>query len=121
MEKIHGSFVGYNYFELSLCCVHGGNFNKQIHQQFLFLLPQFGNNPFSALGGNAEGSGVQPQRTENREPLPNPWGPPGTAAPTSSTEGEGGTTPTPQSGTTPSISNPLGINASSLGNGTTLF
>lgn len=78
---------------------------------------QFGNNPFSALGGNAEGSGVQPQRTENREPLPNPWGPPGTAAPTSSTEGEGGTTPTPQSGTTPSISNPLGINASSLGNG----
>ncbi|MGH0153788.1 UNVERIFIED_CONTAM: hypothetical protein FKN15_057665 [Acipenser sinensis] len=78
---------------------------------------QFGNNPFSALGGNAEGSGVQPQRTENREPLPNPWGPPGTATPTSSTEGEGGTTPTPQSGTTPSISNPLGINASSLGNG----
>ncbi|KAK6471455.1 ubiquilin-4 [Huso huso] len=78
---------------------------------------QFGNNPFSALGGNAEGSGVQPQRTENREPLPNPWGPPGTAAPTSSTEGEGGTTPTSQSGTTPSISNPLGINASSLGNG----
>ncbi|KAK1151506.1 ubiquilin-4 [Acipenser oxyrinchus oxyrinchus] len=78
---------------------------------------QFGNNPFSALGGNAEGSGVQPQRTENREPLPNPWGPPGTAAPTSSTEGEAGTTPTPQTGTTPSISNPLGINASSLGNG----
>ncbi|XP_041099082.1 ubiquilin-4-like [Polyodon spathula] len=78
---------------------------------------QFGNNPFSALGGNAEGSGVQPQRTENREPLPNPWGPPGTAAPTSSTEGEGGTTPTPQSGTTPSISNPLGINSASLGNG----
>lgn len=78
---------------------------------------QFGNNPFSALGGNSDGSGVQPSRTENREPLPNPWGPPGSAA---STEGGGGTGTsgtTGQSGTTPSVSNPLGINAANLGNG----
>ncbi|XP_064201540.1 ubiquilin-4 isoform X1 [Anguilla rostrata] len=81
---------------------------------------QFGNNPFSALGGNSDGSGVQPSRTENREPLPNPWGTPGTGA---ASEGGGGTgastttTTSGQSGTTPSVSNPLGINAAGLGNG----
>ncbi|KAJ8267864.1 hypothetical protein COCON_G00130360 [Conger conger] len=87
---------------------------------------QFGNNPFSALGGNSDGSGVQPSRTENREPLPNPWGPPGSAAPA---EGGGGGTGTSssttttssstsgQSGTTPSVSNPLGLGGASLGNG----
>ncbi|XP_066577296.1 ubiquilin-4 [Amia ocellicauda] len=80
---------------------------------------QFGNNPFSALSGNTDSSGVQPSRMENREPLPNPWGPPNTAAPTSSTEAGGSTTSTApsQSGTTASVSNPLGINAASLGNG----
>lgn len=72
---------------------------------------QFGNNPFSALGGT-DSSGIQPSRTENREPLPNPWSPPdanstGTATTTSSTT----------TSTTPSVSNPLGIGSSSLGNG----
>ncbi|KAJ8335182.1 hypothetical protein SKAU_G00408210 [Synaphobranchus kaupii] len=51
---------------------------------------QFGNNPFSALGGNSDGSGVQPSRTENREPLPNPWGTPGTATPTGGGRGRDG-------------------------------
>ncbi|XP_039608461.1 ubiquilin-4 isoform X1 [Polypterus senegalus] len=82
---------------------------------------QFGSNPFSALGGNSESLGVQPSRTENREPLPNPWGPPASGTTSSSTGGEGGTTSssnsTSQSATTPSVSNPLGINAASLGNG----
>ncbi|KAF7650538.1 hypothetical protein LDENG_00123890 [Lucifuga dentata] len=73
---------------------------------------QFGNNPFSALTGNSE-SGVQPSRTENREPLPNPWGPPTS---TNSSETGGGTTGS--TGTTnPSVSNPLGINSATLGNG----
>ncbi|KAF4102790.1 hypothetical protein G5714_015673 [Onychostoma macrolepis] len=76
---------------------------------------QFGNNPFSALGGNADNSGTQPSRTENREPLPNPWGPPDTAATT--TSGTATTTSSTTSSTTPSVSNPLGISSSSLGNG----
>ncbi|XP_028255924.1 ubiquilin-4 isoform X1 [Parambassis ranga] len=76
---------------------------------------QFGSNPFSALGGNSE-SGAQPSRTENREPLPNPWGPPNT----SNASESGGTTTgssTTTGGTNPSVSNPLGINPGSLGNG----
>ncbi|TNN85707.1 Ubiquilin-4 [Liparis tanakae] len=76
---------------------------------------QFGNNPFSALGGNSE-SGAQPSRTENREPLPNPWGPPNSSSPA-----EGGGAPTGSTsttgGTNPSVSNPLGVNPGSLGNG----
>uniref|UniRef100_A0A8B9L180 Ubiquilin 4 n=1 Tax=Astyanax mexicanus TaxID=7994 RepID=A0A8B9L180_ASTMX len=73
---------------------------------------QFGNNPFSALGGNADSSGAQPSRTENREPLPNPWGPPD-----ASSTGTGTTTTSTTTSTTPSVSNPLGIGSSSLGNG----
>ncbi|XP_043117501.1 LOW QUALITY PROTEIN: ubiquilin-4-like [Puntigrus tetrazona] len=76
---------------------------------------QFGNNPFSALGGNADNSGTPPSRTENREPLPNPWGPPDTAAAT--TTGTATTTSSTTSSTTPSVSNPLGISSPSLGNG----
>ncbi|XP_043994471.1 ubiquilin-4 isoform X1 [Gambusia affinis] len=75
----------------------------------------FGNNPFSALGGNSD-SGAQPSRTENREPLPNPWGPPNSSNPSESGGGTTGSTST--SGTTnPSVSNPLGVNPGSLGNG----
>uniref|UniRef100_A0A8C0Y7P2 Ubiquilin-4 n=1 Tax=Cyprinus carpio carpio TaxID=630221 RepID=A0A8C0Y7P2_CYPCA len=79
---------------------------------------QFGNNPFSALGGNTDNSGVQPSRTENREPLPNPWGPPDASAATTTTaSGTATTTSSTTSSTTPSVSNPLGISSSSLGNG----
>ncbi|XP_075872239.1 ubiquilin-4 isoform X1 [Nelusetta ayraudi] len=84
---------------------------------------QFGNNPFSALSGNSE-SGAQPSRTENREPLPNPWGPPNASNPsesggaaTGSGSGSSSTTIPNPAGTNPSVSNPLGINAGSLGNG----
>ncbi|XP_051577959.1 ubiquilin-4-like [Myxocyprinus asiaticus] len=73
---------------------------------------QFGNNPFSALG-NADGSGTQPSRTENREPLPNPWSPPDTTTSGTATTTTSSTTST----TTSSVSNPLGIGSSSLGNG----
>nr|XP_046273800.1 ubiquilin-4 [Scatophagus argus] len=76
---------------------------------------QFGSNPFSALGGTSE-SGAQPSRTENREPLPNPWGPPNSSNPPESGGGTTGSTSTP-GGTNPTVSNPLGINAGSLGNG----
>uniref|UniRef100_A0A2K6CHQ6 Ubiquitin-like domain-containing protein n=1 Tax=Macaca nemestrina TaxID=9545 RepID=A0A2K6CHQ6_MACNE len=48
---------------------------------------QFGNNPFSSLAGNSDSSSSQPLRTENREPLPNPWSPP---PPTSQAPGSGG-------------------------------
>ncbi|TRY56862.1 hypothetical protein DNTS_013952 [Danionella cerebrum] len=77
---------------------------------------QFGNNPFSALGGNGENPGAQPSRTENREPLPNPWGPPDSTASTTSS-GTATTTSSTSSSSTPSVSNPLGINSSNLGNG----
>ncbi|XP_022346465.1 ubiquilin-4 isoform X1 [Enhydra lutris kenyoni] len=77
---------------------------------------QFGNNPFSSLTGNSDSSSSQPLRTENREPLPNPWSPspPTSQAPGSGGEGNGG------SGTSqvhPTVSNPFGINAASLGSG----
>ncbi|KAK1329173.1 hypothetical protein QTO34_011353 [Cnephaeus nilssonii] len=76
----------------------------------------FGNNPFSSLAGNSDSSSSQPLRTENREPLPNPWSPspPTSQAPGSGGEGTGG------SGTSqvhPTVSNPFGINAASLGSG----
>uniref|UniRef100_A0A8C5CEX2 Ubiquilin 4 n=1 Tax=Gadus morhua TaxID=8049 RepID=A0A8C5CEX2_GADMO len=76
---------------------------------------QFGSNPFSALGGTND-SGIQPSRTENREPLPNPWGPPSATNPAESGGGPAGA-PGTIPGTTPSVTNPLGINAGSLGNG----
>ncbi|XP_032753954.1 ubiquilin-4 isoform X3 [Rattus rattus] len=80
------------------------------------LMRQFGNNPFSSLAGNSDNSSSQPLRTENREPLPNPWSPspPTSQAPGSGGEGTGG------SGTSqvhPTVSNPFGINAASLGSG----
>ncbi len=78
---------------------------------------QFGSNPFSALGGNSE-SGAQPSRTENREPLPNPWGPPNSSNPSESGGSTTGSTST-TGGANPSVSNPLGINPGSLGNGKT--
>ncbi|XP_075394736.1 ubiquilin-2 [Tenrec ecaudatus] len=38
---------------------------------------QFGGNPFASIGsGSSSGEGTQPSRTENRDPLPNPWAPP---------------------------------------------
>ncbi|XP_078525618.1 ubiquilin-4 isoform X1 [Lissotriton helveticus] len=76
---------------------------------------RFGSNPFSALGGNTDGSAAPPLRTENREPLPNPWNPSSPASQTPTTGSDGSTGNTSQ--TTPTVSNPLGINAASLGTG----
>ncbi|XP_067425544.1 ubiquilin-4 isoform X2 [Emydura macquarii macquarii] len=77
---------------------------------------QFGNNPFSSLAGNSDSSSSQPLRTENREPLPNPWSPtpPASHAQVPSSEGSTGSTTTQS---TPTVSNPFGLNAASLGTG----
>uniref|UniRef100_A0A8B9V4M1 Ubiquilin 4 n=1 Tax=Anas zonorhyncha TaxID=75864 RepID=A0A8B9V4M1_9AVES len=75
---------------------------------------QFGNNPFSSLTGNSDSSSSQPLRTENREPLPNPWSPTPPASQSQAPNSEGSTGPaTTQS--TPTVSNPFGLNAASIG------
>lgn len=80
-------------------------------------LPQFGNNPFSSLTGSSESSSSQPLRTENREPLPNPWSPspPASQSQAPSSEGSAGSGSTQS---TPTVSNPFGLNAASFGAGT---
>lgn len=56
---------------------------------------QFGGNPFATTGsGSTSGEGTQPSRTENRDPLPNPWAPP----PTTQTAATTTTTTTTSSG-----------------------
>uniref|UniRef100_A0A8C4QEI7 Ubiquilin n=1 Tax=Eptatretus burgeri TaxID=7764 RepID=A0A8C4QEI7_EPTBU len=87
---------------------------------------QFGGNPFASLLGSNSAplagqgdtlidSNLQPSRTENREPLPNPWAPQG-----SGSEGRarvpGSSTATTTAGGsvaqgTPTVSNPLGVSA----------
>ncbi|XP_059498967.1 ubiquilin-4-like [Stegostoma tigrinum] len=74
---------------------------------------QFGGNPFTALGGGSD-SNAQPSRTENREPLPNPWVPTSPASPAPGSGSEGGNS---TNQTTQPVSNPFGINAGTLGNG----
>ncbi|XP_024073907.1 ubiquilin-1 isoform X2 [Terrapene carolina triunguis] len=65
---------------------------------------QFGGNPFASLVSNASSGGEnQPSRTENRDPLPNPW------APQSSS----------QNSTTSSSSSGESGGSSSVGNSTT--
>ncbi|XP_009462328.1 PREDICTED: ubiquilin-1 [Nipponia nippon] len=55
---------------------------------------QFGGNPFASLVSNAStGGDSQPSRTENRDPLPNPWAPQSslqTSTTTTSTSGDSG-------------------------------
>lgn len=42
----------------------------------VFILLQFGGNPFASLvSSSSSAEGTQPSRTENRDPLPNPWAP----------------------------------------------
>ncbi|KAM5329971.1 ubiquilin-1 isoform 2-T2 [Glossophaga mutica] len=74
---------------------------------------QFGGNPFASLvSSTSSGEGSQPSRTENRDPLPNPWAPPAPQSPsvssstTSAAGGTGGSTPSStagQSSTAPSL------------------
>ncbi|CAG2183736.1 unnamed protein product, partial [Oppiella nova] len=71
---------------------------------------QFGSNPFAALSTNNanpnDANAADPQRIENRDPLPNPWAPRSAQSPTSTTTGETPTTTT----TTPQ--NPSGMMSS---------
>ncbi|XP_066194000.1 ubiquilin-4 isoform X2 [Sylvia atricapilla] len=77
---------------------------------------QFGNNPFSSLTGNSDSSSSQPLRTENREPLPNPWSPTPPASQSQAPSSEGSTGSATTQGT-PTVSNPFGLNAASFGAG----
>ncbi|XP_077105097.1 ubiquilin-1 [Ranitomeya variabilis] len=80
---------------------------------------QFGGNPFASLMSNAsQNAGNQPSRTENRDPLPNPWAPQSGSTGSPSTGGNGGastgngtgtsTTSTTTSTTLPNLSSGLG-------------
>ncbi|EHH62623.1 Protein linking IAP with cytoskeleton 1 [Macaca fascicularis] len=64
---------------------------------------QFGGNPFASLVSNtSSGEGSQPSRTENRDPLPNPWAPQtsqSSSASSGTTSTVGGTTGSAASGT----------------------
>ncbi|XP_024415772.1 ubiquilin-1 isoform X3 [Desmodus rotundus] len=74
---------------------------------------QFGGNPFASLvSSTSSGEGSQPSRTENRDPLPNPWAPPAPQSPsvssstTNAVGGTGGGTPSStagQSSTAPNL------------------
>ncbi|XP_036030427.1 ubiquilin-2 [Onychomys torridus] len=56
---------------------------------------QFGGNPFATVGSSSSGEGTQPSRTENRDPLPNPWAPPPAtqSSPTTTTTTSSGSMP----------------------------
>ncbi|EPY82405.1 ubiquilin-1 isoform 6 [Camelus ferus] len=64
---------------------------------------QFGGNPFASLVSNtSSGEGSQPSRTENRDPLPNPWAPQASqssSASSGTTSAVGGTSGSAASGT----------------------
>ncbi|XP_007469830.1 PREDICTED: ubiquilin-2-like isoform X3 [Lipotes vexillifer] len=73
---------------------------------------QFGGNPFASVGSSSSsGEGTQPSRTENRDPLPNPWAPPPatqSSATTSTTTSSGsgsGTSSSSASGNTVAAAN----------------
>ncbi|CAJ0945143.1 unnamed protein product [Ranitomeya imitator] len=80
---------------------------------------QFGGNPFASLMSNAsQNAGNQPSRTENRDPLPNPWAPQSGSTGSPSTGGNGdastgnstgnSATSTTTSATLPNLSSGLG-------------
>ncbi|XP_074851287.1 ubiquilin-1 isoform X2 [Carettochelys insculpta] len=73
---------------------------------------QFGGNPFASLVSNASGGDSQPSRTENRDPLPNPW------APQSSSQSS--TTSSSNSGETGGSSSIGSSTTSSTGPGSTM-
>ncbi|XP_060055491.1 ubiquilin-1 isoform X1 [Erinaceus europaeus] len=67
---------------------------------------QFGGNPFASLVSNtSSGEGSQPSRTENRDPLPNPWAPQTTQNSTASTgtTGTGGNVASGNAGQTSTV------------------
>lgn len=105
-------------FNKNMCVInlYVGNaiFMKKFHTCYLkqkliiydfCLLLQFGGNPFASLvSSTSSGEGSQPSRTENRDPLPNPWAPPAPQSPsvssstTNATGGTGGSTPSSTAG-----------------------
>lgn len=72
---------------------------------------QFGGNPFATAGSSSSsGEGTQPSRTENRDPLPNPWAPPPTTqtpATTTTTTTSSGTVSGTSTSTTTAAGNTL--------------
>ncbi|XP_075067143.1 ubiquilin-1 isoform X2 [Mixophyes fleayi] len=76
---------------------------------------QFGGNPFASLMSNVN-AGNQPSRTENRDPLPNPWAPQSNSTGSPST-GEGGGTPAGNSTTSSTPSSTLPNMAPGVGAG----
>ncbi|XP_076217274.1 ubiquilin-1-like isoform X2 [Aptenodytes patagonicus] len=82
---------------------------------------QFGGNPFASLVSNASSGGdSQPSRTENRDPLPNPWAPQSSSQSSTSTStsgessgssnvGNGTSASTGQSSTIPNLGPGLGV------------
>lgn len=72
---------------------------------------QFGGNPFATVGSSSSsGEGTQPSRTENRDPLPNPWAPPPTTqtpATTTTTTTSSGTVSGTSTSTTTAAGNTL--------------
>ncbi|XP_016078399.1 PREDICTED: ubiquilin-1 isoform X2 [Miniopterus natalensis] len=76
---------------------------------------QFGGNPFASLVSNtSSGEGSQPSRTENRDPLPNPWAP---QASQSSSASSGTTNAVGGTGGNTASSTPGQSSAPSLGPG----
>ncbi|XP_018421862.1 PREDICTED: ubiquilin-1 [Nanorana parkeri] len=71
---------------------------------------QFGGNPFASLMSNVANFGNPPSRTENRDPLPNPWAP---QSDSSSSGGGGSQTGTNSGGSTSSTPGPTLPNLSS--------
>ncbi|XP_029472674.1 ubiquilin-1 isoform X2 [Rhinatrema bivittatum] len=73
---------------------------------------QFGGNPFASLVSNAASNlGNQPSRTENRDPLPNPWAPQsGTQTTTTSSSGNTTSSNTATSNDTATEANPTSPN-----------
>lgn len=79
---------------------------------------QFGGNPFASLMSNSTNSGNQPSRTENRDPLPNPWAP---QSGSPSSGGGGSQTGTNSGGSATSTPGSTLPNISSSGLGTGMF
>ncbi|XP_044129706.1 ubiquilin-1 isoform X2 [Bufo gargarizans] len=85
---------------------------------------QFGGNPFASLMSNASpNGGNQPLRTENRDPLPNPWAPQSGSTASTSTSGSGATSTANSTGgsTASTTSSSLPNLSSGLGGTTGMF
>ncbi|NWU87723.1 UBQL1 protein, partial [Onychorhynchus coronatus] len=79
---------------------------------------QFGGNPFASLVSNASSGGdSQPSRTENRDPLPNPWAPQSSSQNSTSTSTSGENTGSSNVGNSTSASMGQSSTIPNLGSG----